>query len=543
MKQLLLTLILATLASLNGSAQTPVSGTIVGQTWTTAESPYHIVGPILVAGLSIQPGVVIEAQGNYAFEVAGILTAVGTDDQPILFQSADTLTTGWQGIFFNFSSPGSIMTNCDVSGSINSGIRIDNARPTIQGCAIHANSASFGGGIRVIAGTKIAIEECDIFNNSVTGGSGIGGGGVYAACDTIVLTGCRIHHNTVSASGDDTVARGGGVYLQSNVSELSCTIIHRNRCFAFGTVSFANAYASGGGLCSYGRTSLQNVVLQYNLLHSQGAGSAWSYGGGAYLEGHADLTNCIASHDTLVTLSGFFGSPHPGGGGIWMRVDSGCNVLNSTFAFNPAQGLGADQDSVHVSSSILWENEVQLSAIARVQYSDVQDGWPGQGVLNQNPIFFNDSMLQIVPGSPCIDTGDPDPSHDDACFPPSHGNPRNDMGAHGGSGGCTWQIDPPTCPFFSFDFPLSVAAEHSMNLVLWPNPFSNELQISGYPQNGIAVRVSDAYGRVVRMFNTTPERSFWDGRTASGTEVPPGIYFVTVVTQDGQRYTQRVIKQ
>ena len=51
------------------------------------------------------------------------------------------------------------------------------------------------------------------------------------------------------------------------------------------------------------------------------------------------------------------------------------------------------------------------------------------------------------------------------------------------------------------------------------------------------------YGRVVRMFNTTPERSFWDGRTASGTEVPPGIYFVTVVTQDGQRYTQRVIKQ
>ncbi|MHA2100651.1 MAG: choice-of-anchor D domain-containing protein, partial [Candidatus Kariarchaeaceae archaeon] len=41
-------------------------------------------------------------------------------------------------------------------------------------------------------------------------------------------------------------------------------------------------------------------------------------------------------------------------------------------------------------------------------------------------------------GSQCIDAGDPDSSYNDVCFPPSLGTERNDMGAHGGPGGCGW---------------------------------------------------------------------------------------------------------
>ena len=38
---------------------TDVSGTIVNQTWTSNNSPYRVVGDILVAGLTIQPDVTV----------------------------------------------------------------------------------------------------------------------------------------------------------------------------------------------------------------------------------------------------------------------------------------------------------------------------------------------------------------------------------------------------------------------------------------------------------------------------------------------------
>jgi hypothetical protein len=49
----------------------------------------------------------------------------------------------------------------------------------------------------------------------------------------------------------------------------------------------------------------------------------------------------------------------------------------------------------------------------------------------------------IAPGSPCTDRGHPAPEYEDACSPPSLGTARNDVGAHGGPGACSWiESDP-----------------------------------------------------------------------------------------------------
>ena len=93
---MLLTLGCATSAS----AATSVSGAIAGETWTKLNSPYLVVGNVSVAALTIQPGVTIMFMGNYGFEIAGGISAIGTGADPIIFTRTNAVG-GWQGIFFN----------------------------------------------------------------------------------------------------------------------------------------------------------------------------------------------------------------------------------------------------------------------------------------------------------------------------------------------------------------------------------------------------------------------------------------------------------
>ena len=119
----------------------------------------------------------------------------------------------------------------------------------------------------------------------------------------------------------------------------------------------------------------------------------------------------------------------------------------STVTRNPI-GTGistASNGAATIEDSIVFFNNgdgTQLAGNPVVSYSNVQGGAPGDGNISLNPVFSgvgcDPSELVIVAGSPCIDAGNPDPTQDDACFPPSRGSVRSDMGAHGGPGACDW---------------------------------------------------------------------------------------------------------
>lgn len=621
MKHALLTLIGAWLIGTVGFAQTSVSGTIIGQTWSMAGSPYHMVDDILVASLTIEPGVTIEAQGDFVFEVAGVLNSVGTAEAPITFQASDT-TSGWQGIYFNYSSPGSIMVHCDVSGSTNSGIRIDNAQPEVVACTIHDNQALVGGGINVIGGSRFELTDCQVFSNLATGGNNREGGGLHVICDSVWITSCTIHRNHVvseeSASNGTAWAKGGGLYLTTTYAEISCTTVNDNRCSGYGTGAFTNASSWGGGILAIGDTRLYNTVTHNDTVYSQGAGDATSNAGGIYLEGHAEVINCVSDHNVQLTYDGFFGGPTRWGGGILGYLDSTSKVVNSTIAFNAdADGISNWTDTLPVINTIVWENDTlnihdQVSGYVACSFSDVQDEVAGVGNINYNPIFLSDSTLIIVPGSACIDAGWSDGSIDDACFPNSLGTPANDMGAHGGPGACMcpcfmafWVYDVQVIPvtdlgndgiisltvvgslppysvawsgpddFISNDFELTgllpgsyqfilsgvechqasgtVVVETSTGIdspicttlggLIYPNPFSLVCSIPLPSRVTDRIDIFNSQGVLVRSFDHPKATTFiWNGRYSHGTEVPPGMYLVTVIA-DGQRYTQRVIKQ
>lgn len=102
-------------------AQTPVSGGIYANTtWTLANSPYLLTGPVVVFPgntLTIEPGVEVRVEYDgvpntglmHYLEIRGSLVAVGTLSSPIVFRS-DTLPTEytWLGINVKSSQGGQV---------------------------------------------------------------------------------------------------------------------------------------------------------------------------------------------------------------------------------------------------------------------------------------------------------------------------------------------------------------------------------------------------------------------------------------------------
>ncbi len=429
--------ILITFCTVSSQADTSVpAGTIVDTTWTKSGSPYLIEGNILVAGLTIEPGVRVEFMGNYIFEVAGTLTAVGTETVPIVFTRSESNTEGWQGIFFNYSNSDCLISYCTIEGSINSGIRIDNSQPTIQNSIITDNSGVKGGGISIVNNSVFTLENCEVSDNSVSGGNG---GGIYIDGGEATINNCTIKNNSVY----NNYGYGGGIYAGGNI-EISNSFISNNS-ISYSTCS-ANVRGYGGGIYTNGETILKNCEFQNNSVSSVASWcgvkfSAYSYGGAGYFNGALTASNCIIGHNELYAYASCSSCPEgiSGAGFYCNSSDINSSITNCTFAYNTVGGISSGNEPVTIKNSIFWDNgSDQISGNVIVSYSNVQDGFEGEGNIASNPVFKSETDLMIVPGSPCIDAGNPDSQYNDECFPFSLGTQRNDMGAHGGPGGCNW---------------------------------------------------------------------------------------------------------
>jgi flagellar hook assembly protein FlgD len=127
-------------------ADTNVSGYITSSTtWTTANSPYIVVGDLRVNNdvtLTIDPGVTVKFDGNYTFKVQGTLDAEGTSQDPITFTSnqATPATGDWNKLHFYNCDSATILTYATVEYS-SSGILIENAAPTITDNTLSNNSS------------------------------------------------------------------------------------------------------------------------------------------------------------------------------------------------------------------------------------------------------------------------------------------------------------------------------------------------------------------------------------------------------------------
>lgn len=125
------------LTAADARAEQAVQGAVSG-VWTTDESPYRVVADIVVEvgeELTIEPGVIVIVDGNFSFDVHGLLAAVGQDGARRIWIGNDA---PWRGLFFHpEASSRSALVNCDLVGGW-TGVQINRTYINIQFCRIEA---------------------------------------------------------------------------------------------------------------------------------------------------------------------------------------------------------------------------------------------------------------------------------------------------------------------------------------------------------------------------------------------------------------------
>ena len=329
---------------------------------------------VLHAGSTIHvPGDVATIQGAIAIAQNGdtVLVAPGTYDEELDFlgkaiavrSEAGAQTTILTNVnaavsFVNGEGPGSVLHGFTVTGNNNSlhaAIYSPGASPLIQRCVIRDNHSSVSAAAGVFGDPTL--EDCRIEDNL----NGNGTAGVYGAP---TLRRCILSGN----QGYDAAA----LYLTGGRLE-DCQVVGNS-----------SEEGSSGGAVSISSVSV--VVLEHCLI-ARNVKSTW---GGMYsaqgaglsispTSPPASLVNCSVV-DNRVTVPGFYG---PDYGGI-----AGPATL--------------------VNCIVRGNDGLQLSGPS-ASYSDVEGGLPGLGNFDLDPLFRDapNGDYRLLPGSPCIDTGDP----------------------------------------------------------------------------------------------------------------------------------------
>ena len=276
------------------SSDTIIPAGNVSGNWDIDGSPYLIEGEITIPDgetLKIDPGILVEFQGHYKFNVQGRLLAIGTEQDSIYFTINDT--TG----FSNYSIP---------DGGWH-GIRFDNTPTTNDssnivychleyGKAFGADPDYLGGAIYCCA-LYSGFSKIQIINSKITNNYAGCGGGIALKFSSVILRNSYISHNI---SG----YYGGGIYCRNSYLT-SVSVIESN------TISHNFATHEGGGI--YG----QSLVLSNSLIHSNSA----EYGGGLFCRGDNDIVNC-----TITNNSAQFK-----GGGLYCTQSELTNVIDCIF--------------------------------------------------------------------------------------------------------------------------------------------------------------------------------------------------------------------
>jgi predicted outer membrane repeat protein len=354
------------------------------------------------------------------------------------------------------------LTNCTFSANVaeyGAGMFNDAGCLTMTKCTFSANSASGGGGGMRNHSSSATMTDCIFIDNSVSSS----GAGIYNDESSPILVNCTFSKNLAGW--------GAGISNRddSNPTLISCMFI-------------GNSARTGAGGIAGGSGILTNCTF---------IGNSSKYGGAVYngedcpmFTGCAFINNTateeggamhIDASNPTVTSCIFTGNKANCGGGIYSRSYSRPTLSNCTFGGNAAQnGNAVACDSyqqkypsnLSLTNCILWEagNEIWNNdhSVITITYSDVQGGWPGKGNIDADPCFLEqgywanandpniimepgdpnavwiDGDYRLLPGSPCINAGDPDyvaePNETDLDGEPRIIGRRVDMGAYEYSG-------------------------------------------------------------------------------------------------------------
>jgi hypothetical protein len=373
------------------------------------------------------------------------LTSINPEDPNIV---ASTVIDGnGNGSVVTFNSgedvncilTGFTITNGNAAAAKGGGIYCERSSPTIQNCILRANYAygydayyksreyvngetAKGGGIYLLDSNS-TIANCIFANNCVGGGDGR-----YLSDEYL--------WSEQAGSGGN--ALGGAIFIESgHPNIISCVFKNNNLSGGSGGNNDSSYWylrgGYGGDAVGGGIYALNSDVFVKNCIFSSNSaygGYHGLFGGGGYDEilggafgggiyaanGKLEVTNCTIVYNSLTTEY------------LWESLKSeGSAIYNNQCESVIKNSIiwGKDQydDTIVESSSSLPQ--------LRIIYSDVQDSFDQNNcVISTDPLFKDatNNDYHLLPGSPCIDAGDPNSEWSNEPWP---NGGRIDLGAYG----------------------------------------------------------------------------------------------------------------
>ncbi len=434
------------------SNETVLSGEI-GSSQTADDNSRHVVrvmegSSAVLDGFTVRDGY---ASGNSTVDQHGGGLYIGSDDFSSADDPEDTVATFQHCLF-----------ETNVAQTSGAGACVASATATLEWCEFSGNSmvtgdSTYGGGTAAHHAV-ITLSDCEFVGNSAF----MQGGGLFCADGSVTaVIECTFESNEVAATA---YAHGGGACLfgDSYVSD-SHFVGNTGKSGAGLSLSFAEFG------CPPNSVAVKRCAFRENCADGGVGGGLWLVGTqGLRLRddpcdpnnpdfGPARVTNCefegnhaaqgagLMSEDSNVRIQNCL---YVGNGTDQARVLTGCDVTcqygggasftgdpndvspvlaNCTFSDNHATTGGAvyTRYGVHlsISNGILWGDSTDEIAYTQgapaptVAYSDVEGGWPGDGNLDENPMFvasvLSGGNYRLLSCSPAIDAGDNDLVLDD----------------------------------------------------------------------------------------------------------------------------------
>jgi hypothetical protein len=282
-------------------------GTINGATWTDAGSPYHVQGDLEIVNLTIEPGVEILFDGDYNFEITGLLAARGTYSDSIVFKSDPGNSSGWNGLFYNGSAVSNELRYCRIAdASAQGGVNVESSTLLLRNCDVVYNEDN---GLRV-KDAEVTAYNCRINDNGMNG--------IYSDRYKTKLYNCIVARNNQQ-----------GIFVNSNNDSLvviNAVIVDNN---------------STGIFSNDGKVVIKNSIIYNNETQINYAGTAplVSY---CDVEGGYDGTGNITSAPDFLETDFYTLS------NISLCIDSGDPASSyDDCYFPPSQGAARNDMGTH----------------------------------------------------------------------------------------------------------------------------------------------------------------------------------------------------